>query len=78
MGLTQTIETTLVTVLLVSGTKAVHVPCGAFMRAGEVKLRISCSHLSCGEHGWVKAMSFIAGLRKATNNSLGKFCLRLR
>lgn len=67
VGLTQTIETVPVTVLLIYGVKAVCVPYGAFMCAGEVKFTLSCYHRS-GEHGWVKSMSFTTGLRKATNN----------
>ena len=67
VGLTQTIETVPVTVLLIYGVKAVCVPYGAFMCAGEVKFTLSCYHRS-GEHGWVKSTSF-RGLRKATNNN---------
>ena len=69
VGLTQTIETAHAAVLLISGGKAVCVPYGAFMCASEVKLTLSCYHISGGEHGWVKSMSFITGLRKATNNN---------
>lgn len=55
--LTQTIETTPVTVLLISGVKAVRVPYGAFMCGDEVKLSISCYQISCGEHGLVISIS---------------------
>lgn len=68
VGLTQTIETVPVTVLLIYRVKAVCVPYSAFMRAGEVKFTLSCYHRS-GEHGWVKSTSFTTGLRKATNNN---------